>query len=179
GRFPVSTHGFVGDCAVFCVSAADERGSAEAAIITDGRMLSLSAMGCTASWQPIAQCSSPQRGKTTNRRAVCGRSARTVRRGEGLGNESFLPLSGGFFPKERFILRCHGPCVMGADRKEQCFRLLVGAALASIGIPGKPATTEDASWFTLSSRRGGEPRHDRWVTGRTALAQSALKHRGT
>jgi hypothetical protein len=51
-----------------------------------GRTLSLPNRGCTACEQPMRRRVNPLRGKTTNRRAVCGKSACTVRRGEGLNS---------------------------------------------------------------------------------------------
>ena len=54
---------------------------------------SFRSVGCSPLSQPTSLSVNPPRGKTTDRRAVCGRSARTVRRGEELGNQFFLPLS--------------------------------------------------------------------------------------
>ena len=48
--------------------------------ISAGRMLALTGSGCTLLPQPTPKNVSPCEGKTTDRRAVCGRSARTVRR---------------------------------------------------------------------------------------------------
>ena len=44
-------------------------------------------MGCFLWSQPIASPANPRRGNTTNRRAVCGKSARTVRRGGSPGTQ--------------------------------------------------------------------------------------------
>src|SRR5215510_9991016 len=43
-------------------------------------MLTLRRRGCLALWPPLRQMANPQRGKTTNRRAGCGRTACPVRR---------------------------------------------------------------------------------------------------
>ena len=47
--------------------------------------------GCSPHSQPMRRPANPLRGKTTDRRAVCGKSARTVRRGEGPGKQLALP----------------------------------------------------------------------------------------
>src|SRR5262245_4040603 len=47
-------------------------------------MLTLRRRGCSALWPPLRQRANPQRGKTTNRRAGCGRTACPVRREGGL-----------------------------------------------------------------------------------------------
>src|SRR5215831_7549051 len=43
-------------------------------------MLTLRRRGCLALWPPLRQMANPQRGKTTNRRAGCGKTACPVRR---------------------------------------------------------------------------------------------------
>ena len=54
--------------------------SAEDMIIFAGPTDSFEFMDFSALWKPIGLCSSPRRGKTTDRRAGCGKSASPVRR---------------------------------------------------------------------------------------------------
>ena len=68
-------------------------GQVEVSIISAGRTPSLPPVGCFPYAQPTLRPVSPLGGKTTDWRAVCGRSARTVRRGEGPGIQPVLPTS--------------------------------------------------------------------------------------
>ena len=63
--------------------------------INAGRTPTLQPMACMPWNRPMSEHSSPLRGKTTDWRAVCGRSARAVRREGRPGDRSSLPLSFG------------------------------------------------------------------------------------
>ena len=61
-------------------------------VITNGQTLTLNDLG-TSHWKPPMLDTVNPLGVTTNRRAVCGRPARTVRREGRRTKASFLPLS--------------------------------------------------------------------------------------
>src|SRR5262249_24582006 len=67
-------------CGALCARDVIAKGGVGAPIINAGQMLTLRRRGCLALWQPLRQMANPQRGKTTNRRAGCGRTACPVRR---------------------------------------------------------------------------------------------------
>src|SRR5262249_15520063 len=67
-------------CGALCARDVIARGGGGAPIINAGQMLTLRRRGCLALWPPLRQMANPQRGKTTNRRAGCGRTACPVRR---------------------------------------------------------------------------------------------------
>src|SRR5262249_2269479 len=67
-------------CGALCASDVIAKGGGGAPIINAGQMLTLRRRGCLALWPPLRQMANPQRGKTTNRRAGCGRTACPVRR---------------------------------------------------------------------------------------------------
>jgi len=71
-----------------------------------GQTSTLRIRGCSPWQQPMKRSVSPVAGKTPNWRAVCGRTARTVRRGEGPGNQPVLPTPIGKIFLEKCILPC-------------------------------------------------------------------------
>ncbi len=77
------------DCDRYCESDAVGRDVAAGEIINAGGIPTLLSTGCIPWRLPMAWSVNPRRGKTTNWRAVCGRTARTVRR-EG-GSNSIGP----------------------------------------------------------------------------------------
>ena len=77
-----------------CMVTAPTRGVKGGRWYIAGPTPSLRSVGCSAWWQPMPPPVTPLGGKTTDRRAGCGRTARPVRRGRDPGNRVLLPLSG-------------------------------------------------------------------------------------
>ena len=90
---------FVVGCAAFCGSGWAGRSAAigipriGGPTINAGRTPSLPTLGCSRSWQPMRRPVGPLAGKTTDWRAVCGRTARPVRREGTLGTQPGFPTS--------------------------------------------------------------------------------------
>ena len=80
GPFLPWISGYAGVFGVSCAGARIERESVEDSIISAGLTHSFGRMGFSALPMPIELYSSPLGGKTTDRRAGCGRSACPVRR---------------------------------------------------------------------------------------------------
>jgi hypothetical protein len=75
-----STAGYAVDYAVFCANERAGKGVDVEQIISDGRTVTFTNKGCTACSLPMFGFVNPSQGKTTNRRAGCGKTARPVRR---------------------------------------------------------------------------------------------------
>jgi len=80
GHSPTWTHSFAGDCARYCASRKSDRGwDAVKPITNDGQMRTSRIWDCSPWHRPEHQRANPDE-ETTNWRAVCGKTARTVRR---------------------------------------------------------------------------------------------------
>ena len=101
-RLRASINGYACACAVFCAREAGGKGEDAGPTTKAGQMPTLQSAGCSLASQHVRKPSVRENGKTINSRAVCGRSACTVRR-EGKRSIRFpYPYS---FQQSSFLVR--------------------------------------------------------------------------